>query len=113
MRFAPGYRPHRRNFAGCARSEVKIARTMLKVGFGQADITPPVEGSMIGSVHPRPITGVHDPLLATACVIDDGATPLALLGIDAGVIQRETADAACQRIEQQTGIPLQNVIISA
>jgi hypothetical protein len=86
---------------------------MLKVGFGQADITPAVEGSFIGSVQRKPITGVHDPLLAVACVIDDGVTPLALVGIDSGVIQRETADAAQQLIAQQTGIPRDNVIISA
>ena len=86
---------------------------MLKSGFAHADISPPLTGKPSGSYMPRVMTGVHDPLLAVACVIDDGVTPLALVGIDAGVIVREHADLARQLIEQQTGIPRGNVIISA
>src|SRR5206468_4073284 len=57
--------------------------------------------------------GVHDPLLASACVIDDGTTQVALVGIDAGVIVRKTADVARDVIARQTGIAKENVIISA
>ena len=84
----------------------------MKAGFAQSDITPPI-GTVLGSVRPRPMTGVHDPLLATACVIDDGKTPLALVGADVGVIPRATFDAATRMIARQTGIPAANVIISA
>lgn len=89
-----------------------ILATMLRIGFGQADITPAVAGQ-IGAVNRRAMTGVHDPLLAVACVIDDGKTPVALVGIDAGVIMRNTATAARTMIASETGIPAANVIISA
>src|SRR3954453_10168850 len=87
---------------------------MLKVGFAHADITPALDSpSSIGSFRQRKMTGVHDPLLASACVIDDGNCPLALIGIDAAVIERTTADAARRAIATQTGIPANHVIISA
>ena len=85
----------------------------MKIAFAQADITPSIQGRTIGSVYPRPITGVHDPLLAAACVIDDGRTPVALVGIDAGLIRRETADDAARQIAAATGIAANRVIISA
>ena len=85
----------------------------MKVGFAQTDITPSIQGRSIGSVHPRPITGVHDPLLAVACVIDDGISPRALVGIDAGLIVRATADSAAAQIAASTGVAGERVIISA
>src|SRR5688500_13729423 len=85
---------------------------MLKAGFAHADITPDLSGKPSGSYRPRVMTGVHDPLLAVACAIDDGRTPLALVGIDAGVCVRDNADLAKELIQQQTAI-LCNVIISA
>jgi neutral ceramidase len=86
---------------------------MLKSGFAHADITPPANAKPTGSYRPRAMVRAHDPLLAVACVIDDGKTTVALVGIDVGVIHRETADAARALIERHTGIPRDNIIISA
>src|SRR5947207_11829356 len=86
---------------------------MLQAGFAQADITPTPGRSQIGSLRRRVMSGVHDPLLACACVMDDGKTPLALVGVDAGVLQRDVADAAGQQIAAQTAILADHVIISA
>jgi hypothetical protein len=86
---------------------------MLRAGFGQADITPQPTGKPTGSYRPRVMIGAHDPLLAAACVIDDGTSPVALVGIDAGVIVRWTADAAREMIAQRTAIAPANVVISA
>src|SRR5215207_7162558 len=86
---------------------------MTKVGFGVSGITPAIGIGGTGSYKPRVMSGVHDPLLASACVIDDGATVAALVGIDAGVIMRATADAAAAIIAERTGIPRDNVVIGA
>src|SRR6476660_7057362 len=85
----------------------------MKVGFGVSDITPAVGREPRGSYRPRVMSGVHDRLLASACVVDDGNTRAALVGIDAGCIMRATGDAARAAIAQRTGIPAENVIISA
>jgi hypothetical protein len=85
----------------------------MRVGFGRSDITPQV-GKTLGSVAPRVMTGVHDPLWASACVIDDGgAAPIALVGVDVGVVHRETVAKARTRIARETGIPAENVLVSA
>jgi hypothetical protein len=85
----------------------------MRVGFGRSDITPDV-GKTLGSVAPRVMTGVHDPLWASACVIDDGGgAPVALVGVDVGVVQRQTVAEARGRIERETGIPAGNVLVGA
>jgi hypothetical protein len=89
------------------------APAVLRVGFGQSDITPGLGGGPIGSYRRRAITGVHDPLLAVAAVLDDGRTPIALVGIDSGCVMRDTARPAREMIAQRTSIPAANVIISA
>lgn len=86
---------------------------MLRAGFAKVDITPTVDSRPRGSHQPRMMVGVHDPLLATACVIDDGKTRLAIVGVDVGVIQRSTFLIACERIERKTGIPASHIIASA
>src|SRR5207249_10780445 len=93
-------------------ASIAVILISMKSGFAQADITPPI-GCNIGSVRPRVMTGMHDPLLASACVIDDGATPVALVGIDASIITRAAAESATRAIAQRTGIPRDNVVISA
>ncbi len=59
----------------------------LRVAFGEADITPAVgEGQqpvwMAGFAHGRAATGVHDPLMARAVVLDDGQRKFALVSVD-------------------------------
>ena len=77
---------------------------MTQAGFGHVDITP-AERTKPG--------GVHDPLLATACVIRNSTTALALVGIDAVIIDRRTCDAARAAITDATSIPAASVLISA
>src|SRR5438874_7986795 len=86
---------------------------MTKTGFAHADITAPVGSTRVGSYRRRVMTGVHDPLLATACVIEQSNTTVALVGIDSGVIMRQTTDAAVDEIAQRTSIPKEKVLISA
>ncbi len=56
----------------------------LRAGVGVTDITPPVgtPSAGYGDRAGAGMEGVHDPLLATALVIDNGTTRLVLLGVD-------------------------------
>src|SRR5437879_5100171 len=54
--------------------------TGLQVGFGAADITPSVGMEMPGGFFKATSKGVRDRLWAVACVVEDGITPLALVG---------------------------------
>lgn len=56
----------------------------LRAGAAQANITPPkgTPSAGYGNRAGRGMTGTHDPLLATAVVIDNGARMLAFVGVD-------------------------------
>ncbi len=86
---------------------------MLQVGFGVGDITPEVGMEMPGSFGRRVGKGVRDKLLAVACVVHDGATPVALVGIDALFITKPTVEHARRLIQKETKIPGDNVLIGA
>src|SRR5579883_3394996 len=85
----------------------------IKAGFGSSDITPEVGSSIPGGFRPNPSKGVRDPLYAVACVVTDGSSPVALVGIDELFIGRDTVAEARAHIEKSTGIPAANVLIAA
>jgi hypothetical protein len=61
------------------------AAETVRVGFGEADITPKVGDKpvyMAGFGQNRIAKGVHDPLMARAVVFQDGGRKLALVSID-------------------------------
>ena len=65
---------------------------MLKAGWSRADITPPVGLDLCGfGGRPGPSAGVHDPLVAKALCVSDGARGIALItadliGLDAATV---------------------------
>jgi neutral ceramidase len=86
---------------------------MIQVGFGVGDITPAVGMGMPGGFFKQVGKGVADRLLAVACVIHDGKTPVVLVGIDTVFIPRPPVEAARRMIQKETSIPGENVLIGA
>ena len=57
----------------------------LRVGFGQTDVTPVLGKKPVylaGFGKNRKATGVHDPIMARAVVLDDGKQKIALISVD-------------------------------
>ncbi len=57
----------------------------LKAGFGEADITPPLDKGPVyiaGFGHNRKALKAHDPLFARAVVLNDGKQKIALVSVD-------------------------------
>jgi neutral ceramidase len=71
----------------------------LRVGVARADISPPDGTPLAGYAWWRGSRGVRDPLTATALVLDDGATRVAIVALDLLAIHEATAaairEAAC------------------
>jgi hypothetical protein len=86
---------------------------MLQIGFGTADITPPVGAEIPGGFTKLVNKGVKDKLYAMACVLFDGTTPVALVGTDTLMIGRSTVEDARRSIQKATKIPGENVLIGA
>src|SRR6476620_2266371 len=93
-------------------SETTMIRAM-RIGFAQVDITPAIDPNAAEGFMRRKMIGAHDPLLAVACVIGDGAERIAIVGIDCGVVLREMTDAARTKIASSTGIAPDRVMIGA
>jgi hypothetical protein len=86
---------------------------MFQAGFGVGDITPPVGAEMPGGFSKRTGKGARDKLLAVACVVYDGMTPVALVGLDALFISKAAVDAARRAVQKATKIPGDNVLVGA
>src|SRR3954470_1193740 len=83
----------------------------LRAGVGRADITPPV-GTPLGGYGDRkgaPSTGGHDPIMAKALVLDDGATRLAVVTTDLVGISPEMTG----RVAELAGFPRERLLLCA
>src|SRR6187455_1713938 len=85
----------------------------LQAGAAAVDITPPKGCPMAGYYSFRGAEGTHDPLFAKALVFEKDGTRIALVSLDLITTTRGLVEETRKRIEQQTGIPGRNVMISA
>ena len=87
--------------------------TAFRAGAATSNITPALGSAIIGGFLPFPATNVHDELHARCLVLDDGKTKLALVVVDLLGIHYNVSHEARKLIEQESGIPTTNVLISA
>ncbi len=85
----------------------------FRAGAATANITPRLGISINGHFNDRVAKHIHDELHARCLVLDDGLTRLAIVICDSCMIPREVMDAAKALIQQRTGIPAENILISA
>jgi len=90
---------------GCKKTEVKP----LEAGAAMVDITPPAGFPMYRGSS----TGITDPLYARALVLRQGETRGAILVCDLIGIPRDIGRIARERAAKQTGIPFQNITVTA
>src|ERR1041385_5203205 len=85
----------------------------FRAGAAASNITPPLGNPIVGGFVPFPATHVHDELHARCLVLDDGKTKLVFVVCDLLGIDRLVSDEARALIQQDLGIPKDNVLISA
>ena len=85
----------------------------LKAGFATVNINPPLGIGVSGYYVPRFAKGVLDDLEVGALVLTCGEKQIALLSVDACGVDTELIEAYSAAIERATGIPAQNVFLSA
>jgi hypothetical protein len=85
----------------------------LQAGAATSNITPELGTIIVGGFAPYPARHVHDELHARCLVLDDGETKIALVVCDLLGLHRSVSVEARRLIEEATGIPPENVLISA
>lgn len=92
-----------------AKNEGKV----FKAGAAASNITPQIGGSINGNMKDVTIRNIHDDTFARSIVLDDGQTRLAFVVSDLCMIYREQLDEAKRRANKLTGIPVENMLMSA
>lgn len=85
----------------------------FRAGAAASNITPPLGEPIVGGFSPEPSTHVHDELHARCLVLDDGKTRLAIVACDNVGIPREVFDEAKRVVREETGLPVENMLMSA
>jgi len=86
----------------------------LQAGAATADITPQDSQFLFGYPYvPRYSTSVHDPLLSSALYLSNGRTQVMFVANDIIFVTKEIVRRVRRRIEESTGVPGANIMITA
>jgi neutral ceramidase len=98
---------------GAALMAATPSAPVFRAGAATSNITPALGSPIVGNFLASPATNIHDELHARCLVLDDGRTKVALVVLDLLLLDCDLGRSARKLIEQETGIPAQNVLISA
>ena len=86
----------------------------MLAGAAIIDVTPQKPMFLHGYPHVERISeGTHDPLYASALIIDNGEMQIGFCAVDVVFISQKIAARVRSGVHEQTGIPEQNLMISA
>lgn len=85
----------------------------FRAGAATSNITPKIGTSINGNMKDITVKQIHDETYARCIVLDDSQTRLAIVTVDVCMIYREELDKAKGQAQQITGIPVENMMISA
>ena len=84
----------------------------LRGGTARVNITPPVGCWLSGwASRDRPSEGVSDSLYAKSLVLSDGRTEIVIVAADLIGVTGEIVSEVRKAVEQETGIPQDNILI--
>src|SRR5690606_26778116 len=94
-------------------AEQPVKRKLFQAGAATSNITPKIGSSVNGGFQDRTAMNIHDEMHARGLVLDDGETLLAMVVMDLCLVGREVMDKAKIKANKHTGIPVENMLMSA
>ncbi|MDB6121091.1 MAG: Neutral/alkaline non-lysosomal ceramidase [Pedosphaera sp.] len=88
-------------------------KKQFRAGAATSNITPKLGVSIVGNFHDAIAKHIHDELHARCLVLDDGQTRIAIVVCDSCLVPREVFDEAKRLIHEQTGLPLDRILIAS
>lgn len=85
----------------------------LRAGAATSNITPWLGLSINGNMQDIKAAHVHDELHVRCLVLDNGETRLAIVVVDSCMVPRAIFDEAKRLVHDTTGLPIENMLISA
>ncbi|WP_395746423.1 hypothetical protein [Prosthecobacter sp.] len=85
----------------------------FRAGAATSNITPELGSSINGGFQDGKAVFIHDELNARCVALDDGKTKLVLVVADSCVIGRGIFDEAKKMVNEATGVPMENMMMSA
>lgn len=89
---------------------------MLKAGFYEKEITPPLGDDIPGYSGPRRSTAIHDPLYAKAVAVATGEAVhecVIMIALDLINVPPAVYDFVMEKVERVTGTPPKNILVAA
>jgi len=96
-----------------AATALSAAEPVFRAGAATSNVTPPLGSSINGGFQDGKATSIHDELHARCLALDDGTTRLVFVVVDSCVIGRGIFDAAKKLVHEATGLPVENLMMSA
>src|SRR5271166_6428175 len=94
-------------------SPVRAEAPVFKAGFAERDITPEVGSEAPGGYGKAYHKSLHDPCKVRVAVFDDGKNCVALVGLDALFIHRQTVRNVRKAIAAKTGLAEGAILLGA
>ena len=85
----------------------------FRAGFAERDITPPIGSEAPGGYGKAYHKTLHDPCKVRAAVFDDGTKRVALVGLDALFVHRDTVEHVRKAIAKKTGLAEGAILLGA
>lgn len=96
---------------GCRSAPTREAAP-LRAGAAAAEIEGDNSMVIAGGIHPGKAGGQEGRLRATAVVLEQGGTKLAIVALDVLMVSRDLLDQAAKEASAATGIPFANILVN-